>query len=168
MFDIFSWQHIIILLVVALVVVGPKDLPRLMHMMGKWAGKARDMASEFRRSFDEMARQSELDELRKEIEELKKNNPVNDVTNSMSEVTAEIDRAVQGADGTTDVEGAGQTPADTTPAVEGGPEPRSGEFQVTEEPRSGEFAVTDAPAPAELETAQAASEPAPASRQTAS
>lgn len=157
MFDIFSWQHIIILLVVALVVVGPKDLPRLMHMMGKWAGKARDMASEFRRSFDEMARQSELDELRKEIEELKKNNPVNDVTNSMSEVTAEIDRAVQGTDGTADVEGAGQTPADTTPAVEGGPEPRS-----------GEFAITDTPAPAELETAQAASEPAPAGRQTAS
>jgi sec-independent protein translocase protein TatB len=157
MFDLFSWSHILILLVVALVVVGPKDLPRLMHMAGKWAGKARDMASEFRRSFDEMARQTELDELRKEIEELKKNNPVNDVTHSMSEVTAEIDRAVQTSDGTADVEGAGQTPADTSPAVEGGPEPRSGEFQVTE-----------APAPAELETAQAASEPAPAGRQTAS
>lgn len=149
MFDIFSWQHIIILLVVALVVVGPKDLPRLMHMAGKWAGKARDMASEFRKSFDEMARQTELDELRKEIEELKKNNPVNDVANSMSEVSAEIDRAVQA----TDVEGAGQTPADTSPAVEGGPEPRSGEFEITDAPRS-----------AELETAQVSGEPAPADR----
>lgn len=168
MFDIFSWQHIIILLVVALVVVGPKDLPRLMHMAGKWAGKARDMASEFRRSFDEMARQTELDELRKEIEALKKNNPVNDVTNSMSEVTAEIDRAVQTSDGTADVEGAGQTPADSTPAVEGGPEPRSGEFQVTEEPRSGEFDITDAPRSPELETAQAPGEPAPAGRPAAS
>lgn len=159
MFDLFSWQHILLLLIVALVVVGPKDLPRLMHMAGKWAGKARDMASEFRRSFDEMARQTELDELRKEIEELKKNNPVNDVANSMSEVTAEIDRAVQTTNGATDVapdvEGAGQTPAETSPAVEGSPEPRSGEFQVTE-----------APAPAELETARAAS--APADRQTAS
>lgn len=157
MFDLFSWSHILILLVVALVVVGPKDLPRLMHMAGKWAGKARDMAGEFRRSFDEMARQTELDELRKEIEELKKSNPVNDVTNSMSEVTAEIDRAVHATNGATDanVEGAGQTPAETSPAVEGSPEPRSGEFQVTE-----------APASAELETAQAAS--APADRQTAS
>ena len=63
MFDLFSWSHIVILLVVALVVVGPKDLPRLMHMAGKWAGKARAMASEFRKSFDEMARQAELDEL---------------------------------------------------------------------------------------------------------
>ena len=75
MFDLFSWSHIVILLVVALVVVGPKDLPRLMHMAGKWAGKARGMANEFRKSFDEMARQTELDELRKEIEDLKKNNP---------------------------------------------------------------------------------------------
>lgn len=157
MFDIFSWQHIIILLVVALVVVGPKDLPRLMHMAGKWAGKARDMASEFRKSFDEMARQSELEELRKEIEELKKNNPVNDVANSMSDMTAEIDRAVQTTDGAADVEGAGQTPAETSPAVEGSPEPRS-----------GEFAITETPTPAELETAQAVSEPAPADRQTAS
>ena len=157
MFDIFSWQHIIILLVVALVVVGPKDLPRLMHMAGKWMGKARDMASEFRRSFDEMARQTELDELRKEIEELKKNNPVNDVANSMSEVTAEIDRAVQTTDVAPDVEGAGQTAADASPAVEGDPEPRS-----------GEFAITETPAPAELATAEAVSEPAPADRQAAS
>src|SRR4029079_5349480 len=37
LFAIFSWQHIIIMLVVALVVVGPKDLPRLMNMAGKWA-----------------------------------------------------------------------------------------------------------------------------------
>ena len=51
MFDFFSWQHLSIMLVVALVVVGPKDLPRLMNMAGKWAGKARAMATEFRRSF---------------------------------------------------------------------------------------------------------------------
>ena len=81
MFDLFSWSHILILLVVALVVVGPKDLPRLMHMAGKWAGKARAMANEFRKSFDDMARQTELDELRKEIEDLKKNNPVADIGN---------------------------------------------------------------------------------------
>jgi sec-independent protein translocase protein TatB len=67
----FSWSHILVLLIVALVVVGPKDLPRLMHMMGRWVGKARAMANDFRKSFDEMARASELDELRKEIEALR-------------------------------------------------------------------------------------------------
>ena len=68
----FSWSHILIVLIVALVVVGPKDLPRLMRMMGQWVGKARRMAEQFRASFDEMARQGELDELRAEIDALRK------------------------------------------------------------------------------------------------
>src|ERR1700753_146141 len=67
MIDLFSWSHILIVLIVALVVIGPKDLPRFMHMAGRWMGKARGMADQFRKSFDEMARQTELDELRKEI-----------------------------------------------------------------------------------------------------
>ena len=127
MFDIFSWQHIIIMLVVALVVVGPKDLPRLMHMAGKWAGKARAMANEFRKSFDEMARQTELDELRKEIDDLKKNNPVSDMMGAMNDATASINNPVGAL-----VEGAGQTAAETTAPVEGHIEPRSGEFEVTD------------------------------------
>jgi sec-independent protein translocase protein TatB len=98
MFDFFSWSHILIMLVVALVVVGPKDLPRLMNMAGKWAGKARAMASEFRRSFDDMARESELLELRKEIEDLRQNNPICDVGKAMNEqVGANVDGAAQTA-----------------------------------------------------------------------
>ncbi|HEU0161189.1 MAG TPA: Sec-independent protein translocase protein TatB [Rhizomicrobium sp.] len=138
MFDIFSWQHIIILLVVALVVVGPKDLPRLMNMAGKWAGKARAMASEFRKSFDEMARQAELDELRKEIEELKKKNPVAEMQAELDAAQADISRSVDTA-----VDGAGQTPADSTAPVEGAIEPRSGEFEITD---SGTQAVPETPA----------------------
>jgi sec-independent protein translocase protein TatB len=94
MFDFFSWSHILIMLVVALVVVGPKDLPRLMNQAGKWAGKARAMAGEFRRSFDEMARESELSELRKEIDNLKKNNPVTDLASSMTNAQADIGTAI--------------------------------------------------------------------------
>ena len=127
MFDLFSWSHIVILLAVALIVVGPKDLPRMMHMAGKWAGKARAMANEFRKSFDEMARQAELDELRKEIEDLKKNNPLTEMANSMSKVSAQMSAAAP-------IEGAGQTPAQSTAPVEGHIEPRSGEFAVTDQP----------------------------------
>jgi len=58
--------------VVALVVVGPKDLPILMRKLGQFLGKMRAMAAEFRASFDEMARQSELDELRKEVEAMRR------------------------------------------------------------------------------------------------
>jgi len=78
MFDL-SWSHILIVLIVALVVVGPKDLPRLMRMVGGWVAKARGMANEFRRSFDEMAKQTELDELRAEIDALRRERPLADV-----------------------------------------------------------------------------------------
>jgi sec-independent protein translocase protein TatB len=128
MFDLFSWSHILILLTVALVVVGPKDLPRLMHMAGKWAGKARGMASEFRRSFDEMARQTELDELRKEIENLKKNNPVSDVSREFDDLNSTVDSALAVNDQpvTQSPEAAAESQVDI------GPEPRSGEFAVTD------------------------------------
>jgi sec-independent protein translocase protein TatB len=70
MFDI-AWSELFVIVVVALVVVGPKDLPKLMRTAGQWAGRARAMADQFRRSFDDMARQAELDELRSEVNRLK-------------------------------------------------------------------------------------------------
>jgi len=69
MFDI-AWSELLVIIVVALVIVGPKDLPRLMRTAGQWAGRARAMADQFRRSFDDIARQSELDELRSEVNRL--------------------------------------------------------------------------------------------------
>jgi len=117
MFDLFSWSHILILLAVALVVVGPKDLPKLMHMVGKWVGKARSLANEFKKSFDEMARQSELDELRKEIEELRTHQVA---TESHIDLNS----------------------PPTSGLPESGPEPRAGEFQVTESPA---MAATEQP-----------------------
>ncbi len=57
--------------VVALIVVGPKDLPVLMRKVGQFMARMRGMAAEFRASFDEMARQSELDELRREVDALR-------------------------------------------------------------------------------------------------
>ncbi|HWY61260.1 MAG TPA: Sec-independent protein translocase protein TatB [Rhizomicrobium sp.] len=109
MFDLFSWSHILILLAVALVVVGPKDLPKLMHMVGKWAGKARGMANEFKKSFDDMARQSELDELRKEIEDLKSHQSITDLESDLNKPLETVD-----------------------PAIDIGPEPRAGEFAITD------------------------------------
>jgi len=67
--------------IVALLVVGPERLPGLLRQLGKMVAKARGMANEFRSSFDEMARQSELDELRKEVEALRTGqNPVHQTT----------------------------------------------------------------------------------------
>jgi len=61
--------------IVALIVVGPKDLPLLMRKVGQFVARMRAMAAEFRASFDEMARQSELDELRREVEAMRAGQP---------------------------------------------------------------------------------------------
>jgi len=61
----------IVIAVVALLVVGPERLPAMLRKLGQLVAKARNMANEFRHSFDEMARQSELDDLRKEVEALR-------------------------------------------------------------------------------------------------
>jgi len=58
---------------VALIVVGPKDLPLLMRKVGQFVARMRAMAAEFRASFDEIARQSELEELRREVEAMRAN-----------------------------------------------------------------------------------------------
>ncbi len=63
--------ELVVIALVALIVVGPKDLPLLMRKVGQMLGRARKMAAEFRASFDDMARQSELDDLRKEVEALR-------------------------------------------------------------------------------------------------
>ena len=61
----------LVIAVVALLVVGPERLPLLLRKLGKLVAKARGMANEFRNSFEDMARQSELDDLRKEVEALR-------------------------------------------------------------------------------------------------
>jgi len=69
MFDI-GWFELFVIVVVAVVVVGPKDLPKMMRTLGRWTGRARAMADQFRRSFDDMARQAELEEMRAEMMKL--------------------------------------------------------------------------------------------------
>jgi len=70
-------SELFVIALVALIVVGPKDLPVMLRKLGQWVAKMRGMANEFRASFDEMARQSELDELRKEVEALRSGSYLN-------------------------------------------------------------------------------------------
>jgi sec-independent protein translocase protein TatB len=67
MFD-FAWSEIVVIAVVALVVIGPKDLPKVLRTVGVWVGKARGIAREFQSSLDQMIRESELDDVRKDVE----------------------------------------------------------------------------------------------------
>jgi sec-independent protein translocase protein TatB len=67
-----GFSEILLLGILALVVVGPKDLPLLLRKLGRWTAKLRGMAQEFRTGFDELARQAELDELKKEVDALRR------------------------------------------------------------------------------------------------
>src|SRR3712207_2601832 len=69
MFDI-GWSEMGLILRVALIVIGPKDLPRLARQIGRWSAKARAMAREFQRSLDDMARAAELQDIKSEIDKL--------------------------------------------------------------------------------------------------
>jgi sec-independent protein translocase protein TatB len=67
-----GFSEILVLGVLALLVVGPKDLPLMLRSLGRWMAKLRGMAQEFRTGFDELARQAELDELKREVDALRR------------------------------------------------------------------------------------------------
>jgi sec-independent protein translocase protein TatB len=66
MFDI-GWSELLLIGVVALVVIGPKDLPKALKAAGFWMRKARQISGEFRASLDQMIREAELDEVREQV-----------------------------------------------------------------------------------------------------
>jgi sec-independent protein translocase protein TatB len=70
MFDI-GWSELLLVAVLAIIFVGPKDLPRLMRTLGQYTAKMRSMAREFQNSFEDLARETELDELRKQVADLR-------------------------------------------------------------------------------------------------
>lgn len=67
MFDI-GWMEMLMIAVVAIVVIGPKDLPKVLHTVGQWMARARSVARNFQDQMDEMARQSGVDDVRKQIQ----------------------------------------------------------------------------------------------------
>jgi len=91
----FGFFELMLVAVVALIVVGPKDLPKLMRSAGRMVAKARAMAREFSMAFDQMAREAEMEDLRRELDDLKRNNPVADVKRAMDETLAPIDKELR-------------------------------------------------------------------------
>ena len=83
MFNIFSWQHIIILVVIALIVVGPKDLPQLMRMAANWVRQGRSMLQGLSKSFADMTGTEDLDGLRAEINALKRKHPLSSLQSAV-------------------------------------------------------------------------------------
>jgi sec-independent protein translocase protein TatB len=107
MFGIDS-PELLVIAVVALVVIGPKELPNLLRSWGKWMSQMRGMASEFRGHVDEMVRQSELDEVKKQLEgsagglDLKSLDPTKQIKQHIQEGMAEGEKAMAEAKATFD------------------------------------------------------------------
>ena len=90
----FGFSELLFLVIIALVILGPKDLSLTMRKLGQFVAKGRSMANEFRAAFDDIARQAELDDLRKEIEDLKRDNAVTQAVDELKEVEKDINQTV--------------------------------------------------------------------------
>lgn len=96
MFDV-GWTELVVIACVAILVVGPKDLPRMLRTFGRTMGTVRKMAGDFRRQFDEAIRESELDDIRKSVTQGQAFNPLEDARKTMLEAQKSLKDAVQPA-----------------------------------------------------------------------
>lgn len=71
MLDI-GWSELLVIAVVAIVVIGPKDLPRVMRLIGQWTGRMRRVARDFQNQFNEALKEADLEDVKKSIDDVKK------------------------------------------------------------------------------------------------
>ncbi|MCV0396687.1 MAG: Sec-independent protein translocase protein TatB [Rhizobiaceae bacterium] len=99
MFDL-GWPEMLVIAVVLIVVVGPKDLPRMLRAFGKFTGQMRTMAGDFRKQFDEAMKEAELDEVRSTIDSARRLNPASDLKkalNPMEKAAADVRSGIEKA-----------------------------------------------------------------------
>ncbi|APG84413.1 sec-independent protein translocase protein TatB [Sinorhizobium americanum CCGM7] len=99
MLDI-GWTELVVIAIVLIVVVGPKDLPPMLRAFGRMTARMRGMASDFRRQFDEALREADLDEVRKTISDAQSLNPttaLRDAMNPLRQLGNEIKSDLQRA-----------------------------------------------------------------------
>ncbi|MDX0703085.1 twin-arginine translocase subunit TatB [Sinorhizobium medicae] len=99
MLDI-GWTELVVIAIVLIIVVGPKDLPPMLRAFGRMTSKMRGMASDFRRQFDEALREADLDEVRKTISDAQSLNPttaLRDAMNPLRQLGNEIKSDLQKA-----------------------------------------------------------------------
>jgi len=90
----FGFSELLFLVIIALIILGPKDLSLTMRKIGQFVARGRSMANEFRAAFDDIARHAELDDLRKEIEDLKRDNAVTQAVDELKSVEKDINETV--------------------------------------------------------------------------
>lgn len=88
MFDV-AWSELLLVAIVAILVVGPKELPALMRTAGRMLGKLRRSADEFRKHFDDAVREAGAEDLQREMNALRQNNPLTQIRDSLDEASRE-------------------------------------------------------------------------------
>lgn len=91
MFDV-GWSEMVVIGVVALIAIGPKELPGVLRSIGQWAGKIRRMASEFQGQFQEAMREAEMADVKKQVDQI--SSTVSDYKNfdPLAEAQQQIDK----------------------------------------------------------------------------
>jgi sec-independent protein translocase protein TatB len=101
MFDI-SWTEFLLIGVVALIVIGPKELPAVMRSLGQWTRKVRSLAADFQNQFNEAMREAEMADLKKQVDDMaagvKEYDPLKDVRADVEAIGKNLDASVKGPD----------------------------------------------------------------------
>jgi sec-independent protein translocase protein TatB len=149
MFDI-GWSELLLIGIVALIAIGPKELPGALRTLGLWMGKIRRMAAEFQGQFQEAMREAEIDQLKKDMDDMAAKakdytqfDPIEDVRRDIEKSVGELPSLDE--------------PATATPNTEA-----TADAQTAPQPQPSDDATTALPPPAEQTTAATPAAPEPA------
>ena len=119
MFDI-SWTEFLLIGVVALIVIGPKELPTVMRTLGQYTRKIRSMAADFQNQFHEALREADMADLKKQVDDMasdiKNYDPLKDVRTDLETVGKDVEKSLSPP--------SEAKPAEQAPAVEAALEPK--------------------------------------------
>jgi sec-independent protein translocase protein TatB len=112
MFDI-SWTEFLLIGIVALIVIGPKELPAVMRSLGQWTRKIRSLAADFQNQFHEAMREAEMADLKKQVDDMasdiKNYDPLKDVRSDVEAIGKDLDDSVKSPDKAADKDAAKET-----------------------------------------------------------
>jgi sec-independent protein translocase protein TatB len=157
MFD-FSWSELLLIGIVALIFIGPKELPGVLRTLGQWMSKIRRMAGDFQNQFHDAMREAELADLKKEVDEMSAQAAVYSNFDPLADVRKEVESAQR------DIE----TAVVDKPAAESlaAGEPAPATAPASDAAPAGTPAPADTPAPVAA-AGEAAKEPEPAKQPSA-
>jgi sec-independent protein translocase protein TatB len=142
MFDI-GWSELVVIAVVALIAIGPKELPGVLRMIGQWMGKARKMAAEFQGQFQEAMREAEMADLKKSFDEVKEAATGFTSGNLMTSLEKDVGNALRIEDVDKPAASTADAPAVEAPAVDA-PATANAEMPTTSKTDASMASKTDA------------------------